>query len=456
MKFCLSFFLLWQFPIFCCTNFLITKGASEDGSVMIGHTDDGIPGDPRVVFVPAKKYVAGEKKPLFLADPIFLANADYPRYVGKERAPAYDISGFPITKPIGYIDQVSATNAYIEGIYGIMNEWQLAMGEATAPSLFNFDFDKDNRLLDISELTRLGLERCKTAKEAILLMGSLAEKYGFYGDGEVLLVGDLEEGWVFEISGSPEKKGAIWVAKKIPEGEVFVSANIFRIQEIDPKDPNVLYSSQLFSIAEKNKWWKKEKNELFNWQKAVSAGEPNHPYYSLRRIWRLFQKMNPSILLSPWVENAFTKKYPLSMKVSQKLSLKKALSLFRDHYEGTEFDLTKGLAAGPYGDPNRNLQPDNPKIKGAFERPISYRYTVYSYITQSRKNMHPFIGGKVWVGFGEPAQTCYMPCFVHVEDLPAPFQKGSSIAYDESLGWFHFNFISNWVASFYCYSIKDV
>jgi len=182
-----------------------------------------------------------------------------------------------------------------------------------------------------------------------------------------------------EMAPSPEGTGGLWVAKKVPDGEVFVAANEFRIRDIDPDDPDMLYARDLHAIAEKNGWWNPDDGQL-DWLATVSQGEYNHPYYSLRRVWRLQSRLAPSQEKSPWVENGLTRAYPFSIKPDHKLNVRDVMSLYRDHYQGTQFDLSKGVTAGPFGCPYRYPGPKDPKgdtgdpsIKreGAWERPIS-------------------------------------------------------------------------------------
>lgn len=434
-----------------CTTFIITKGASKDGSVLVGHTDDDEEGDQRIVYVPAQDHDRGTLRA------IHREYTNYPRYVGKERSEAYDVKDQPLSEPVGYIEEVGHTYAYFDGNYGIINEHQLAVGECTNSSYFYYDYDKQERIMGISELSRIALERCKKAKDAVLLVGSIAEKYGYYGWGETLLFGDTEEGWVFEISCSPDGKGAIWVAKKVFDGEIFVAANQFRIQDVSKDDPDMLYSKDLFSVAEKMGWCRNEASS-FNWLKAVCPGEFDHPYYSLRRVWRFFSLAAPSKNLSPWVADAYTQDYPFSIKPDEPITLKQAFSLFRDHYEGTEFDLTKGRASGAYGSPNRYLgnydRVDFPnkqkeRRKGAWERPISIYYTGYSYITQSRGWLPNSIGGIAWIGYDEPYLTCYMPFYCGVFNLPDSFEIGNPQKYDDNFAWWPFNLVANWIAPIY-------
>jgi dipeptidase len=467
-KCCLFYFFIFSLPslfflfsspsLFGCTTLLVTKGATEDGSSFVAHTDDDELGDQRIVYIAAKDHPANAKRP------VYPGSTNYPRYVSN-RSPYYLLAGEKQTKPTGYIDEVLHTYAYFDGNYGIMNEHQLGIGECTNSTNFYFTEDPKNRLFEISELSRIALERCTKAKDAVQLMGSLAEKYGYYGFGETLLLADPSEGWVFEISCSPNGKGALWVAQKIPDGEVFVAANQFRIQDIRINDPDMLYSANLFSIAKEQKVWDESSQNPLNWLSLVCPGEFDHPYYSLRRVWRVQSLLNPSLNLSPWVDNAFTKYYPFAIKPEKKLSLKNIMRVLRDHYEGTDFDMTKGLASGPYGSPMRYLGPydtcDFPEkrkepLKGAWERPISIYYTGYSYINQLRSSLPDEIGGVCWVGFDDPYTTCYIPMYAGVYDLPENFQKGSPENYENSFAWWPFNIVSNWISFWHNYSIADV
>ena len=452
----LCLFIFYLIPIFSCTTLVVTKGATTDGSVIVAHSDDDELGDQRIIYVPAKDHKKGSKRAIY---PYI---ETYPRYVGKARGPEYDIKEYPPTKPTGYIDQIEHTYSYFDANYGIINEHQLAIGEATDISYYSYKPNKD-MILEISELSRIALERCKKAKEAILTIGELAEKYGYYDDAETLIFADPEEAWVFEISASPYKKGALWVAKKVPDGEVFVAANELRIRDVDPKDPDMLYSKDLFKIAEEQKWWDPQKKEKFDWLKSISPGEYNHPYYSLRRVWRLQTKINPNLKLSPWVEDAYTREYPFSIKPTKKLSVYDVMQLFRDHYEGTEFDLTKGLAAGPFGCPQRYVGPydltqniKDKKFEGAWERPISMFYCGYVYINHLRGWLPDPIGGVSWIGLNNPYTTCFVPFYIGINDLPISYQTGSPYHFSHDTAWWAYNFIANLSTLKYSYMKEDI
>jgi len=218
-------------------------------------------------------------------------------------------------------------------------------------------------------------------------------------------------------------------------------------------------------VAQKQGWWKPADSAL-DWLKAVSHGEYNHPYYSLRRVWRLQQRLCPSVKLSPWVEDGYTRAYPFSVKPEKKLAVADVMALHRDHYEGTEFDLTRGLAAGPYGDPNRyvghydgnqnNVSSAGFVAFGAWERPISVFYSGFIYINQARAWLPDPVGGVSWIGYDKPAESCLVPFYVGVTNLPKAYQVGSTMVFDRSFAWWAFNFVANWAELKYSYMIKDI
>lgn len=443
-----------------CTNILITKGASSDGSVIVAHTNDNELGDNRIVYMPARDYGTGAKRAVYP----YIRN--YPRYVGKDFSPAYDTPGLPVTKPLGYIKQATHTYASFDASYPLINEHQLMIAEGTNGAKIKPQAQPNKLIFFSSELARVAMERCKKAKAAVILMGGLIDKYGYYGTGETLLVADTEEGWVFEMCGSPDGKGGLWVAKRVPDGEIFVCANEFRIREVEPKDPDMLYSKKLLEVALKFGWWNPNDGKL-DWLKTVSYGEEYHPYYSLRRVWRILDILAPSLKFNPWVENGYTKQYPFSIKPDKKVSVKDIMKIFRDHYEGTEFDLTVGTAAGPFGNPNRWVGPydstkddlsfiDQKGIAGAWERPISVFYCGYSHICQARSWLPNPIGAIAWIGLDVPHNTCYIPFYIGIKDLPQSFQQGNTQEFNRNAAWWAFNVTGNLLNIKYGYMIEDI
>ncbi|MEA3492868.1 MAG: C69 family dipeptidase [Candidatus Margulisiibacteriota bacterium] len=447
--------MLYIIPASACTTTIVGKDATTDGSVIVSHSDDDELGDQRIVYVPAKDHPPGSMRPVYY-DIVSFGNTTN-RYVGASRGPAYLNPDLPQSKPIGYIPQVSHTYAYFDGNYGIMNEHQLMFGECTNGAKIELKPKKGERIFYSAGLSRVALERCRTARKAVALMGKLIDKYGYYGTGETLLVGDTQEAWVFEMCCSPDGKGGFWVAKKVPDNEMFAAANEFRIREITP---DMLHTEKLFEKTKKAGWW--DGKEPFDWLRVVSRGEYNHPYYSLRRVWSIFRRAKPSAKFSPWVKDGFTKAYPFSIKPDKKLSVRDVMAFHRDHYNGTEFDMTKGLAAGPFGSPDRYIGKydltDFPKAKlwGAWERPITVFYAGYSYINQARGWLPDPIGGISWFGPDKPYETCYIPFYAGVNDLPRSYQTGSTKKYDRKTAWWAFNFVNNWANLKYSYMIKDI
>lgn len=451
------------FSVHPCTSILVTKGASSDGSVIVSHSDDDELMDPRIIYVPAQDHREGEKRPVYY-DPTAFGSTPF-RYVGKDRGPAYDEPDQAPFEPLGYIDQVPHTYAYFDSNYGIMNEHQLMIGETTAGAKFEPHEIAGQRIFYSAELSRVALERCVKARDAVMLMGELIDTYGYYGKGEVLLIGDKEEGWVFEMcAGTSVASKGLWVAKKVPDGEVFVSANQFRIRDVDPSDPDMMFSKNLFDELQKSKWWNPKKGKL-DWLKAVSLGEYRHPYYNLRRVWSVVSRIAPSAHFSPWVKDGYSRDYPFALKPDRKLNVSDVMALHRDHYEGTDFDTTKGLAAGPFGCPYRYFGPydgrsrdvyHDKKMWGAWERPLSVYYTSYTYVNQARSSLPDPIGGICWFGYSKPALACFVPFYVGVSALPDAYQNANSLKYDRSSAYWTFNFVATWAALKYSYMKVDI
>lgn len=446
-----------------CTTMIITPGASKDGSMMVTHSDDDELGDQRLIFVPSKQQ-KGDRK-------IFGDAMIYPRIVTDDRGPAYDMAGFPQTQPLTTIPYKKIWNilgheqpnsfSYFDGNYGIMNEKNLMMGECTNGANFepepNAKRSSGNpqRLFYSSELSRIALENCATAKDAVKLMGGLIDEYGYYSTGETLLVADENEAWVFEMCALPDSTyHSAWVAKRVPDGEYFVAANTFRIRDVIKNDPNNFqYSKHLIPGLKKLKWWDETKQGAIDWLQAVSPGEYNHPYYSLRRVWRAMDRVNPDLGLSPWVKDTYTRDYPFSIQPRTKLTPTDVFALYRDHYEGTQFDLTKGVAAGPYGDPHRFVGPydgnqnnvdTDKKFYGAWERAISVFYQGYTFVCQTRPNAPEYSKGVLWFGPDVSATTCFTPFFSKMLQLPKTYQTGNPQKFDPTSAWWHFDLLANW------------
>lgn len=448
-----------------CTTIIITKGATADGSMVVTHSDDNELSDQRIIKVPAQTHKPKAQRQ------IFTDNCRYPRFVTNERGNGYresKILNHPDTTPIGYIPQVAETYAYFDGNYGIMNEHNLMIGECTCAAFFQPGFitaeealekGTHQRLFYSSELSRIALERCKKAEDAIDLMGELIEKYGYYSTGETLLVADEDTAWVFEMCAlDDDQYHSVWAAQEVPDGELFVAANQFKIRTIKKsinnhyidKDQNINIKYSKFLFPGLKKQTKTELEEI-DWLKAISPGEYAHPYYSLRRVWSVQNRVNPDLGLSPWVDDTYTNDYPFSIKPKNKLSLQEIFSLYRDHYEGTEFDLTKGVAAGPYGDPHRfvgkydplqnNMSGTSRKYFGAWERSISVFYQGYTYVNQIRPKAPDASKGIIWLGADVSYTTCFVPIPTSVSDIPNQYEQINPQHYEGDKAWWIFNVV---------------
>ncbi|MCG2661257.1 MAG: C69 family dipeptidase [Kiritimatiellae bacterium] len=461
--------LAYLMPALSCTTTLTGKDASSDGSVMVSHSDDAL-GDGRLIYVPAMNHAPGALRPVFYSHcalgylPQWGASESH-RIVTKDRGPGYNTAGDPPCVPLGYIPEVAHTYAYFDANYGIMNEHQLSIGECTDKAKIHPLPEPGKRIFYSAELSRVAMERCKTAREAVQLMGELIEKYGYYGTGETLLVADPTEGWVMEMCGyAMEGTSGVWVAQRVPNDGFFVAANQFRIRDIRQGAKDMMYSKNLLEVAQQKGWWKPADGPL-DWASVYGDGEFHHPYYSLRRVWRAQSLVAPSLNLPAWVDGPFTRKYPFSIKPDQKLTVENIFSIHRDNYEGTEFDLTQGLAAGPFGNPNRfegqaesvadkegRLTP----LKGEFERPLNIYRCVYAYVNQSRSWLPDAIGGLTWFGPDRPATAVLMPFYAGVTNLSKPIQTADLLKFDRKSMWTAFNFVANYAMLKYSYMIKDI
>ncbi len=452
-----------------CTTMAAGKGATADGSIMIAHSDDALQ-DPRLIFVPAQDHKPGSKRAVYYNScamgylPEWNSTLQY-RMVSDCRAAAYNtpING-RYDPPLGFIPEVAHTYAYFDNNYGIMNEHQLLIGECTDKAKVHTLPEPGKRIMYSAELSRIALERCKTAREAIQLMGELIRNYGYYGTGETLLVGDTEEAWVLEMC-SYDKDGTdgVWVAKRVPDDEIFVAANQFRIREVLKDDPDMMYSENIFAVAKAKGWWREQDGEL-DFAKVYGDGEFHHPYYSKRRVWRAFSLFAPSLKLPAWVKGAYSREYPFSVKPDAKIDHFNIFRVYQDNYEGTEFDLTKGLAAGPFGNPNRfeggaeavTTDGQLSTVHGNFERPINIYRCAYSYVAQARGWLPEIFGGRLFYAPDRAATSALFPMYAGISELPHNFQIANLLKFDHKSIPMTFNYVANYVMLKYDYMIKDL
>jgi len=429
-----------------CTAITVSQGASADGSVMTTHTDDSGTDTGHVYMVPAVDWEPGTMRTV-------LKNTDDGPYRQFREGEA-------IYSP-GEIPQVAHTYAYTNASYSFQNEKQVGMGESTFGG--SRELRNKDGWFEVVELQRIALERASSAREAIQIMGDLATKYGYCVSGEHIPVIDKDEAWVFEICGpgplwkpGSDKLGAVWAAQRVPDGEITVCANRSRIGAINLDDPDhFMASKNIYSLAEQMGWWDAKSGKEFKFYET--HGQKDYSTYNGRREWRVLDLVAPSLNLDPWME-----RYPFSVKPDKLLSVQDIMTIERDHYEGTEFDLTKGLAAGPFGCPNRYPTPgsQNPEGSSGWERAISMFRTNYSTVVVARKDIPDWIGGLTWFGYDAPHSTCYIPIYCGITQLPDSFREGmrggSYDVFSRESAWWAFNFVSNWADLKYSYMIEDI
>lgn len=466
-----------------CTTMAIGKKATVNGSVMIAHSDDDV-SDERYIRVPSKTTTEA-RRPVYYdsaslgpdrKDPEtgkpYNASGLY-RYIGSSRGPAYEMTqaeqqekGLYESIALGSIPEVPSTYAYFDSSYGVMNEKKLMMGECTCGAKVHPE-PSSKRIFYSAELSRVALERCTRAVEAIELMGKLIEEYGYYGTGETLLIGDTEEAWVMEMCGyDPDGSDGLWVAQRVPDNGYFVAANQFRIRDVDTHSDEFMYSSNLHNVCQTLGWWNPDQDPLLDWAATVSYGEYCHPYYSLRRVWRALTKAKPSANLPAWLENGYSKAYPFSVIPDVKLDLNSVAAIYRDHYEGTEFDLTRGKVAEPWGNPTRyENNPDQGNAfeltvcrpEGAWERPLSiYRCGMF-WINEANSDLGDIpANGVSWLGLDRPATNCLMPFYCQIKKLPESIEKMNLVEFSFDVTWWAFNVVANYATLKYSYLSEEI
>ncbi|MGB4704487.1 MAG: C69 family dipeptidase [Candidatus Saccharicenans sp.] len=428
-----------------CTSILVGRLASVDGSTMTTHTCDCGLCDWTWRHVPGRRHRPGETRKIYHISQF------------KTWPPTEGLKWDLIKKDFTGVEipEVPYTYAYHHGMFGYINEKQVAIGESTIGNVKKLDNPTPTPAFDITMLTIIAMERASTAREAIRIMGELAEKYGygFHDNGEMLAVADPKEVWIFEIfpvgplwtpdSGKP---GAVWCAQRVPDDHVSVCPNESRIGEIDLNNPDYFMASpNVISCAVENGLYDPSSGKPFNWKKAYSpvnesALSSNGRY---QRLWRFFDLVAPSLKLSPSTPNM---DLPFSVKPDRKLSVADVINMTRDRSYGTPFDPVKGIRGGPFKNPNYYRQ----------TRTICDSRAEYTTVTQCRDWLPDPIGGIVWIAFGSQDTSCYMPFYAGVSELPASFSVGDHWVFSRDSARWAFDYVDFHVQVIYSEAIKDV
>jgi len=422
-----------------CTNFLFTKGATTDGSVMITYSADSHTLYGELYYKPAKDFPAGAM---------------------------VDIYEWDTGKKLGKIPQVRHTYSVV----GNMNEFQVALGETTYGGREELQTQK-TAIIDYGSMMYLAMQRAKTAREAIQVMADLVEKYGYYSEGESISVSDKNEAWIFEIISKGEKeKGAVWVARRIPDGYVCGHANQARITQFPLNDPeNCLYSKDVITFA-RAKGWFDGKDEEFSFSDTYAPVTFSGARACEARVWAMFNRVNSD--MGQYLDYAMgnvtkgkwgyaTNRMPLWVKPDKKVSVHDAMELMRDHYEGTKMDMTHDIGAGPFDCPYRwrpmywTTDSANYFVN---ERAVSTQQTGFVFVAQSRSWLPDPIGGIFWFGVDDTFTTVFSPMYCGILKVPHSYAEGngSMIEYSPTSAFWTFNFVANWAYTRYSYMIKDI
>ncbi|NDV94308.1 dipeptidase [Dysgonomonas sp. 521] len=410
------FCFLCEIHIFACTNFLVGKYASVDGSTMITYSADSYALFGELYHWPAKKYAKGEMLKVYEWD-----------------------SG----KYLGEIAQASQTY----NVVGNMNEFQVTIGETTFGG--REELTDPDGIIDYGSLIYITLQRAKTAREAIGIMTDLVAEYGYYSGGESFSIGDPNEIWVLEMIGKGKgNKGAVWVAVRIPDDCISAHANQARIQQFPLNDPqNCIYSKDVISFA-KEKGYYTGKDEDFSFAKVYNPLDFGGQRFCEARVWSFFNRYNKDMAkFVTYAQGKTQDPMPLYIKPDKKLSLADIQDMMRDHYEGTELDWTNDIGAGPFKSPYRwaPLTWKSDSVEYCNERPIATQQTGFVFTAQMRSRLPNPVGGVLWFGTDDAAQTVFTPIYCSITEVPECYREGNGDLY--TFSWTSSFWIQNWVSN---------
>lgn len=399
-----------------CTNLLVAKGASVDGSTMVTYSADSYSLYGELYHWPAKSYPEGA---------------------------ILDVYEWDTGKFLGKIPQVRQTY----NVIGNMNEHQLCIGETTFTG--REELADSTGIMDYGSLIYITLQRAKTAREAITIMTDLVKKYGYYSGGESFSVVDKNEVWILEMIGKgPGRKGAVWVAVRIPDDCISAHANQARIHQFPLNDKqNCIYSEDVISFA-KEKGYYKGNDKDFSFANAYAPLDFGALRYCEARVWAYFNRFNKDA--AQWVSYAkgeTTQPMPLYIKPDRKLSAKDLMDMMRNHYEGTDLDPTLDVGAGPFHSPFRfsPLQWQVDSVDYCFERPIATQQTGFTFVGQMRSHLPDEVGALLWFGVDDATFTVYTPMYAAMTETPECFRVGNGDF--NTFSWTSSFWIHNWVAN---------
>lgn len=439
-------FLIMGMRSFACTNFLVTKGASVDGSNFITYAADSHIRYGELYYTPAADWAEGDMRTI------------YDRGTNAIR---------------GYVPQPAHTYQVV----GYINEHQVAMGETTFGG--REELIDPNGLIDYGSLMFMALERSKSAREAIKVIGDLVEEYGYGSDGESFSISDKDEVWYMEIIGKGEEKGAVWVAIRIPDGYISGHANAARIQtfplrdgkisitdkdwkKLYKSDVEVIYKHDIIKFARKKGYFD-GKDKDFDFSAAYAPVDFSAARICDLRVWAMFNEVCDD--MDQYWDYVTGKdlthgRMPLYVKPNRNISLTDMMSFMRNHYQGTELDKTLDAGAGPFGSPYRcnPLYWEYNGVKYFNERSTETVQTGFSFIAQSRNRLPDKVGGIIWFGVDDTGSTVYTPFYCSISEVPIEFRVGNGdmLTYSDNAAFWVFNRLAHFKYLFYNRVIGDI
>lgn len=399
-----------------CTSLIVGKKATADGSVIVTYNADAYVLYGELYHTEAADHKKGEMLKVY----------------------EWDTNEYR-----GEIEQVEHTYATV----GNINEHQLCIVESTWDN--RKELQDTTAIIDYGSLIYITLQRARTAREAIGVMTSLVEKYGYYSGGESFTIADPNEVWIMEmVSKGMKEKGAVWVAIRIPDDCIAAHANQSRIHHIpfDDKD-NCLYSPDVVSFARKMGYFEGKDND-FSFSKAYAQSD----YLSYRgcdgRVWAYYNRFSSGMdKYLPFVIEAQGETLPLYVKPDKQLSVRDIQNMMRDHYDNTPMDMRKEPGRGSWDSPVRYapLTWKVDSVEYMHERPIATQQTGFTLVAQLRSWLPDAIGGVLWFGVDDSSLSVYNPIYCCLDKVPECFRKGNGDMLHFS--WTSAFWINNWVAN---------
>jgi dipeptidase len=367
-----------------------------------------------------------------------------------------DIYDWDSGKYLGQIPQVPQTYSVI----GNMNEYQVCIGETTFGG--RLELMDTTGLIDYGSLIYIALERSKTAREAIKIMTDLVAQYGYYSEGESFSIADPYEVWILEMIGKGRgNKGAVWVAQRIPDDCIAAHANQARITQINFDDrENCLYSPDVIAFAREKRYFS-GKNTDFSFSDTYNPLDDVALRVCEARVWSFFKALNPEMYkYISYVKGETKERMPLWIKPTEKVSAQNLRDLMRDQFEGTEFDMTQGIGAGPFHSKLRfsPLTYSVDSVEYMHDRPIATQQTGFSFVGQMRSWLPREIGGILWFGVDDASSSVYVPVYCSTDSVPFSFSEknGSMIEYSATSAFWVFNQVSNYAYGKYSFMQPDI